>query len=85
VDPAHTAAFLKQTHGNPLFALLHLVAYTGLRRGEACGLRWTDLDLDGKSGRGTLTVAQQVTQLGWATQAGQSDDGLDDRSEQHQN
>jgi len=33
----------------PIFALL---AYTGLRRGEALGLRWADVDLD----RGMITV-----------------------------
>lgn len=34
---------------HPLFALL---AYTGLRRGEALGLRWSDVDL----GRRMITV-----------------------------
>ena len=43
-----------------------LVVFTGLRRGEACGLRWSDLDLDAA----TLTVNQQIVQLGWATQTG---------------
>lgn len=33
---------------------------TGLRRGEACGLRWVDVDLQ----RGALWVRQQVVQLG---------------------
>ena len=32
-----------------------LIALRGLRRGEAAGLRWCDLDLNA----GTLTIAQQ--------------------------
>lgn len=35
----------------PLFAW---IAYTGCRRGEACGLRWQDIDLD----RGTAHIQQ---------------------------
>ncbi|WP_370462437.1 site-specific integrase [Nocardiopsis sp. FR6] len=35
--------------------------FQGLRRGEACGLRWPDVDLTA----GTLTVRRQRRQLGW--------------------
>jgi integrase len=38
----------------------------GLRRGEAAGLRWSDLDLDA----GTLTVTGQLQQLGGRLVAG---------------
>jgi len=57
---AQTAEFLRQVRGHRLYALFHLVALRGLRRGEAAGLRWSDLDLDA----GTLTVAGQLQQLG---------------------
>jgi integrase len=55
-----TAEFLRQVRGHRLYALFHLVALRGLRRGEAAGLRWSDLDLDA----GTLTVSEQLQQLG---------------------
>lgn len=29
-----------------LRAILYMLAYTGMRRGEACGLRWQNIDLD---------------------------------------
>ena len=32
-----------------LYAAYHLIALRGLRRGEAAGLRWCDVDLDGKT------------------------------------
>ena len=32
-----------------LWACFHLIAYTGMRRGEALALKWVDLDLDDKS------------------------------------
>jgi len=57
---AQTAQFLRQVRGHRLYALFHLVALRGLRRGEAAGLRWSDLDLDA----GTLTVTGQLQQLG---------------------
>jgi integrase len=57
---AQTAEFLRQVRGHRLYALFHLVALRGLRRGEAAGLRWSDLDLDA----GTLTVAGQLQQVG---------------------
>jgi integrase len=54
-----TAQFLGHVRSHRLYALFHLVALRGLRRGEAAGLRWADLDLDA----GTLTVSGQLQQL----------------------
>ncbi len=58
--PEQTAAFLHRVRDHRLYALFHLVALRGLRRGEACGLRWCDFDLDD----GTLAVTRQLQQLG---------------------
>jgi integrase len=44
--PEQTGAFLDQATRHRLYALYHLVAFTGLRRGEACGAEVKDLDLD---------------------------------------
>jgi len=54
--PAQTRRFLKAIAGHPLFAILQLIASRGLRRGEACGLRWSDLDLDA----GLAYISRQV-------------------------
>ena len=62
--PEHTGAFLDTAAGDRLYALYHLIAHRGLRRGEACGLHWTDLDLDNAA----LTVTWQIVQHGWATE-----------------
>lgn len=43
-----------------LAPLVAVVARTGLRLGEVCGLRWVDVDLDG----GMLTVRQQAQVIG---------------------
>lgn len=63
--PEHTGRFLDHTHdaNDRLYALYHLITFTGLRRGEACGLHWDDLDLDAA----TLTVRWQLVQHGWTT------------------
>jgi integrase len=45
--PAQSGAFLDYTAGDQLSALYETVATTGMRRAEVCGLRWTDVDLDG--------------------------------------
>ena len=42
-------AFLDSTKDEPLSPLWHLLAMTGLRRGEALGLRWEDVDLEAGS------------------------------------
>lgn len=59
--PAQTGAFLDYAQDDRLYALVHLVAFRGLRRGEACGQLWTDVDLDGY----TLAVAKQLVVDGW--------------------
>jgi integrase len=46
--------FLRAAEGDRLAALFRLVLLRGLRRGEAVGLRWSDVDL----AAGTLRVAQ---------------------------
>jgi integrase len=61
--PRQAGAFLDhaQTHDTLLYPMFLLILHRGLRRGEACGLRDTDVDLDG----GHLTVAQQITTIGY--------------------
>ena len=48
---------LAEVGNNPLFACLHLIAYTGIRRGEALGLRHQDLDLE----HGTVSIIQTIS------------------------
>ena len=62
--PSQIGAFLDHAEDDHLYALFHLIAHRGLRRGEACGLHWADLDLE----RGSLTVRWQITQHGSTTQ-----------------
>src|SRR5215468_2764850 len=40
------AEFLKFAEQDRLYAMWWLIALRGLRRGEAAGLRWIDVDLD---------------------------------------
>jgi integrase len=53
-----TAQFLHSIADHRLYAAFHLIALRGLRRGEAAGLRWCDIDLDGK----TAVITQQLQQ-----------------------
>jgi integrase len=55
---AQTAQFLRSIQDHRLYAAFHLIALRGLRRGEAAGLRWCDIDLDGK----TAIISQQLQQ-----------------------
>ncbi|MEV5468103.1 tyrosine-type recombinase/integrase [Streptomyces griseoincarnatus] len=59
--PEQTGRFLDFIAEDRLYGLWHLIAFRGLRRGEACGLRWMDLDFAGES----LAVATQLVQDGW--------------------
>lgn len=45
-SPAQTQTFLAAVDGNRYGAAFWLLATTGMRRGEALGLRWCDVDLD---------------------------------------
>jgi len=58
-EPAGLGRFLDSLDGHPLAAVFELIAATGLRRGEALGLRWSDVDLD----RARLVVRQQLLQV----------------------
>lgn len=58
--PAQLGAFLDNADGDRLYALYHLIAMRGLRRGEAAGLRWTEVDLE----RGQATINTQLVQQG---------------------
>ncbi len=53
------AHFLAFARGDRLYPLWQLIALRGLRRGEAIGLRWVDLDLD----RRELTVSRQLVHV----------------------
>ena len=46
--------------------MFHLICHRGLRRGEAVGLRWRDVHLDAAD----IKIAQQIVQVGWATETG---------------
>jgi integrase len=50
-----------------LHALWVVLATTGMRRGEAVGLRWSDVDLDGRR----LRVVQTITQTGNVVRVGE--------------
>ncbi len=44
--PAEAQQFLSAVRDQPLYALYAVALSVGLRRGEALGLRWSDVDLD---------------------------------------
>lgn len=58
-EPEETGAFLDAVAGQRLAPLFHVLAYLGLRRGEALGLRWDDVDLV----RRTVTVRNNVVHV----------------------
>ena len=73
--PDQLAVFLHHRHQaqDALYPAWRLIALRGLRRGEACGLRWADLDLDPAvelgagqlaDGHGRLRVVQAIVQIG---------------------
>jgi integrase len=50
-----------ETHDTTLYAMYALITVWGLRRGEACGLRDIDIDLD----TGVVTIVQQRTSVAY--------------------
>lgn len=62
VDPwsgDELADFLDHAESHRLGALFEVLAFTGMRRGEVCGLRWADVDLT----RGVITVREQLVEV----------------------
>ena len=52
ISVVRDALALAREEGHYLFPCIHLIAYTGLRRGEALGLTWDNVDLD----QGRITI-----------------------------
>jgi integrase len=73
--PEQTADFLHRAQHHRLYALYYLIAMRGLRRGEACGLHWPDLNLD----EGTVTVRWQLVQNGSEVDQGKPKSEAGDR------
>lgn len=51
--------FLDAIEGHRLAPVWQLIATTGMRRAEVCGLRWSDVDLD----RGRLRISRTVVEV----------------------
>lgn len=61
-DRRHLRLFLSGSESDSLSPLWLILARTGMRRGEALGLRWRDVDLE----RGRVTIQQSVPLLNGA-------------------
>lgn len=64
--PEELRTFLASVTEHHHGAMFRLAAMTGLRRGELCGLRWADVDLDASR----LTVRRTITTIGHKPVAG---------------
>jgi len=64
---AELAAFLRHVETDRLGPFFELVASCGLRRGEALGLRWADLDLANRTARIRQTVVDVGGHLEFST------------------
>lgn len=59
LTPEQALALREKANGHPIENLLALTLGTGLRVGEATGLRWTDVDLD----NGLLKITTQLQRI----------------------
>jgi integrase len=59
--PEQFGAFLDAAQDDRLYALFHLVGFRGLRRGEAVGQDWSNVDLKA----GLITPAKEIVVDGW--------------------
>lgn len=73
-EPEMLGRFLDATASHRFGALYEFLAFTGLRRGEACALRWSDVDLE----RRVLRVRSSLTQVGgsWVEGKPKTDSGV---------
>ncbi|HKP53208.1 MAG TPA: site-specific integrase [Chloroflexia bacterium] len=60
MTPEQARSFLQAIHGDRLQGLYTIAISLGLRRGEALGLRWEDVDFE----RGTITVKRGLQRIG---------------------
>lgn len=65
--PEQTGQFLDHISGTRLEMMWRLIAFRGLRRGEACGPRWVDHDYKNAA----LDIATQLVQDGWEVLEGE--------------
>ncbi|WP_030886605.1 tyrosine-type recombinase/integrase [Streptomyces sp. NRRL F-5053] len=65
--PEQTGQFLDHISGSRLEMMWRLIAFRGLRRGEACGPRWVDHDYKNAA----LYIATQLVQDGWEVLEGE--------------
>jgi integrase len=63
IDETHTILLAADDHDPDFGALLRVLVATGARRGEVCGLRWSDLDPIA----GTLAIRRSVASVARGT------------------
>ena len=57
ITSVRAALELARAEEHYLYACIHLIAYTGMRRGEAMGLLWNDVDLE----RGRILIERSLS------------------------
>ncbi len=57
ISAVRAALELARAEEHYLYACIHLIAYTGMRRGEAMGLLWDDVDLE----RGRILIERSLS------------------------
>lgn len=59
LDDGDISRFMEAVQNHPFRALFLTTLFTGLRRGEVCGLRWDYVDLE----HGTITINKQLQNI----------------------
>lgn len=80
-EPEHVATFIERCGHRRLGPLFELAVYTGLRRGEICGLHWSDVDLTARQivvRHNRVTVDGHVQELTTRTRSGRRSVPLSD-------
>lgn len=71
-----TRAFLAFAREHRFYPIFMLIAHCGLRRGEAVGLRWQDVD----AVSGVIDIRQQIVQRGWQIEVARTKSKAGDRT-----